>query len=368
MNNRAKLYRSIGSAAIIKSFFVALWLIFNSTTTNAQDCTKSLEQARNFYKQGLIERVPKTLEECLKDGFTKSQKTEAYQLLVLTYQFDNKPEQAQDTYIDLLKHDPEFTLNAENTPSELMRLYNTFHAPPIYSVGILAGVNYAFGQRTQSFNLSDSEDELSNYSNNGIGFQVGITVKKYISKRFELNADILYKEVKYQKTLNQLEFAEVIFKEDQRQLNLPLTVTYDFQLGRFSPYLRLGGGLSYLLASEALVERIYLDESVQNLPNVTGPAIDVQAQRNNINFFSSAGIGLKFKIPRGVIVLDARHNWYFLDQNRPSKRFNNNVLVYEYLYIDDDFKLGNVAISLGYTYSFHKIKIIKKKKVTSSKE
>jgi hypothetical protein len=251
-------------------------------------------------------------------------------------------------------------LNSESAPSELLRLYQTFHAPPIYSIGVLGGINAAFGQRTQSYSLGNSEKDVSTYSRDGLGFQVGLTVKKYISKRFELNMDFIYSEIKYEKTFSPLNFADVIYKEDQRQFNVPLSLTYDFQLGKFSPYLRLGGGLSYLFSAEATVERQYA-QGVQNLPNVTGPAIDMLDQRNNLNFFSTAGAGLKFKVPRGVIVFDARYNWYFIQQNRPSKRFDNNTLVYEYLYLDDDFKLGNVALSIGYTYSFHKIKIIKKR-------
>ncbi|MEQ9147621.1 MAG: outer membrane beta-barrel protein [Cytophagales bacterium] len=366
--NSNRLINIIRGALASLIFFLALAMIaFDSHAQKGEekDCGEVLNQARRYYQLGQIEKVPGVLESCMNGGFSKEQKSEAYELIVLTYQYDNQPVQAEETYIELLRHDPEYTINELNTPNELLRLYKTYHAPPVYSIGFLGGVNMAFGQRTQSYGPSNSERELSDYSNDGLGFQVGLTVKRYISKKFELNLDLMYNNVRYQRTLNQLAFANIVFKEDQKMFKFPMTLTYGFEMGKFSPYIRLGGGISYMFSSEAIVERLYSETS--QLPDVTGPPIDVSGQRNDINFFSTAGIGLRFKIPRGVIVLDARHNWYFLQQNRPSKRYENNVLVYEYHYIDDDFKLGNYAFSLGYTYSFHKIKLIKKRNEVTKK-
>ncbi len=365
-----KKLEHIGRGLLTSLIFLFTIISNDSFAQKAEgkDCDETLIQARRFYQLGQIEKVPGVLESCMKDGFSKEQKSEAYELLVLTYQYDNQPTQAEETFIELLKHDPEYKIKGKNTPFEFLRLYNTYHAPPVYSIGFLGGVNMAFGQRTQSFSLSNAqgseEEDLTDYNSDGIGFQVGVTVKRYISKKFELNLDLIYNNMKYERTLNQLGFENIIYREDQRMFQAPLTLTYDFELGKFSPYLRLGGGISYLFTSEAILEREYTDES---LPTVTGPPIDMLGQRNNVNFFSTAGAGLKFKIPRGIIVLDVRHNWYFLQQNRPSKRYENNILTYEYHYVDDDFKLGNVSVSLGYTYSFHKIKLIKKKKEVTNK-
>lgn len=370
--NREYLHFSYG----LNLMFISVFMIVFSFASYAQDgeerdCDENLNQARRYYELGQIEKVPAVLNKCLEEGFNKTQKSEALELLVLTHQYDNKPFEAEDTYLELLKHDPEYEVNEANTPFELLRLYKTYHAPPVYSIGLIAGINSTFGQRIQSYNLGNAEDDLSEYGADGLGFQVGLTLKRYISKDFELNLNVLYNNLRFERTLNQLEFSNIVYREDQQQLLFPVSIIYDIELGKFSPYIRLGGGVSYMFTSEATIERLYGQSNIGNLPNVTGPPIDILGQRNNVNFFSTAGIGLKYKVPRGNIILDVRHNWFFLEQNRPSKRFENNILVYEYHYIDDDFKLGNVALSLGYTYSFHKIKLVKKKKkkeVTSSEE
>lgn len=340
---------------------ILISLFMSPNTLVAQDCEENLEQARRYYQIGQIEKVPGILEPCMEDGFDKNQKSEAYELLVLTNQYDNKPKEAEEAYISLLKHDPEYTINEANAPSELLRLYQTYHAPPVYSIGFLGGVNIAMGQRIQSYGLSNAEENLSEYSNDGLGFQVGLTVERYISKSFELNLDFIYKNVRFERTLSQLDFANILYVESQDQFNIPLTATYDLQLGRLSPYVRAGAGLSIMFNAEATLERVYQEGGVQNLANVTGPNIEMLDQRNPINFYSVIGGGIKYKVPRGVIILDFRHNWNFIQQNRTSKRYENNTLVYEYHYIDDDFKLGNMAFSLGYTYSFHKIKLVKNK-------
>jgi hypothetical protein len=76
---------------IVFSIMIVLSTMGLTNSYSQTDCNETLNQARRFYQAGQIEKVPKVLDECMSKGFTKSQKTEAYQLLVLTYQYDNKP-------------------------------------------------------------------------------------------------------------------------------------------------------------------------------------------------------------------------------------------------------------------------------------
>ena len=66
-----------------------------------------------------------------------------------------------------------------------------------------------------------------------------------------MNIDFLYQNVKYKKNLSQLGFSDILYSESQNQFNIPLTLTMDKEFGRFSPYVRVGGGLSYMFSAEA---------------------------------------------------------------------------------------------------------------------
>ena len=67
-----------------------------------EDCALSLIKAQKLFDEGVIEEVPGTLAPCLNSGFSKEEKVSAYKLLVLTFLFEDRLNDAQNAMLKLL--------------------------------------------------------------------------------------------------------------------------------------------------------------------------------------------------------------------------------------------------------------------------
>ncbi len=321
-----------------------------------QDCSESLDEARRLFDSGKLEKVEPTLEPCMKDGFTKSQKTEAYQIIILTQQYDNRPADAEETFLELLEHDPEFEVNEENTPEELLHLVNKHHAPPVWNAGLIFGPVITNARRTNSYSTGNASNETKEYTSNSLGYVIGVKVNRFITKDIEIGAEIQLMRQSFKSTSDQFGFATIESAETQDWVQLPIMGTYDFSHGKWEPYVSLGVVPAYMIAANAEIKRTVNSGANSGLGDVTGPDIDMISQRNQFNIASLFAAGVKYKIPRAFLLLEARHSWYFLNQVKSEERFKNPELLYQYYYVDDNFNIGNIQIMLGFTYSFHKIK------------
>ena len=120
--------------------------------------------------------------------------------------------------------------------------------------------------------------------------------------------------------------------------------------------------LSLLLSSKAEVVRKYSDQGVQPQSEETGPAVQLKEQRNNINFFLTGGLGLKYKMPMAFLFLDLRYNYGLTNSVDEATRYANKELTYKYYYVDDNFFVNNAIVSIGYERLFYKPKKKKNKK------
>jgi len=100
-----------------KLFPTAIWILrctclcvflFINLKGYSQDCTASLDKAKASYQDGKLYEIPPALEECLQGGFTREQRVEAYELLSLTYLYIDDPDKADESYLNLLRADPEW--------------------------------------------------------------------------------------------------------------------------------------------------------------------------------------------------------------------------------------------------------------------
>jgi hypothetical protein len=337
---------------------ITVFVIFSGYAQDI-DCDDRLDKARKLFDAGKLEKVESTLQPCMEKGFNNNQKTEAYQIIILTQQYDNRPADAEATFLELLGHDPEFEVNEANTPQELLHLMEKHHAPPLWSAGVVFGGVISNARRSVSYSTGDSKNETKTYSPDGTGYVIGLRVNRFITTDIEIGGEIQLMRQKFKSTSDQFGFATIESSETQDWVQLPIMGTYDFSHGKWEPFVRLGVVPAFLVSANATLKRL---DNTENLGAVTGPDIDMLPQRNTFNVASLFGAGVKYKIPRAFLILEVRHSWYFLNQVETSQRYGNPELLNQYLYVDDDFNLGNIQILLGFTYSFHKIKTRKKSK------
>jgi Neuraminidase (sialidase) len=76
---------------------------------------------------------------------------------------------------------------------------------------------------------------------------------------------------------------------------------------------------------------------------------------------ASAGIKVKDVIGRGYIFFNIRYSYGLNNIVNSKNRYSNPVLMYNYLYIDNNYKINSFQYSIGYSYPLYKPKLKKVK-------
>lgn len=321
------------------------------------DCATILEEAQSYYELGFFDSIPSILKNCMKEGFTNDELQRAYRLLILTYTFNDNQEEAKKTMLAFRDKFPEYELRPSD-PVEFSNYYKSFETKPVYSIGVLFGGNLSEVTLLQPYSISSIDNYSPEYYS-GLSYQINLQIKRYLTEKIELNLDLIYASANFGMDANIYDsnnqpLSRIEYYEYFSELRVPLSGTYDFELGNLIPFARAGIGLSYLLSSNASITRTYTDLS--GLTDVTGPDIDKTVSRNQIDLYLLLGGGLKYKFSKGYLILDVRYNMGLMNRVDEENRYDelSDIEIYKFHYIDDDFKFNSLTFSLGYVFSIYK--------------
>jgi hypothetical protein len=348
---------NIRCSTFIRAFFWGVLIIFTGySDSNAQNlCSQNLKKAQKEYDEGRLAEVSGILESCLKDGFTRDQKLQAYRLLILTNLFSDKPDSAEQNLLHLLKEDPEYAINPGVDPVEFVTLLNQFNTSAVISVGLTGGINQSRTRLDRSFS-TDNSNNKGIYKPH-VGFQGGLSVDILLKKAFQINTGVQFVQKNYEYSKSMFNYTNLNLQESQLWIELPLALKYNIGYkNKLVPYVYGGGSAGLFLSSTGKLTRI----SNTGDNNASGPNVSLTSLRNKLNYSAIAGAGLRYKLGYGYISLDLKYAVGLRDIANSAKRYSNNDLVYFYGYIDSDFKLNNFYVSVGYFKSFYKPKKLKK--------
>lgn len=328
--------------------------VFAIFTLQAQDdCTVKLKQAEEFFDDGKIETISSLLVECLKSGFSKDEKIRAYKVIINSYLFEDKLNLAEENMLKLLKLEPELKINKTVDPAEFVNLYKTYKTLPTYSIGIVAGVNLSSVTVNEAFGVHNVSNQTFNYKSSGMGYQFGLNVNRNITSNLQVGFSVNIIQNNFEYTDSIFSFVHVSFVEKQTRIDLPLSVYYSFGKKIFRPYITVGANTGFVISASSTATRSYTDNSHKD---ITGSDIDLKEYRRNVNFSALAGVGAKYMIKRGYFFFEAKYLYGLLNQVNTNTRYTNPELIYKYYYLDNNFKLNNLMISVGYMYSIYKPK------------
>jgi len=215
-----------------------------------EECAFTLREAENLYSQGRIENIPEMLESCIERGFTSEDRLAAYKLIILCSLYNDEQEQAEDQMLDFLKKYPEYEL-IPTDPEEFGYLFSKYRTRPIFDYGLFVGLNYSHGSLLEPYsNFANLDEDELRFRPDNFGFSAGVVLNFYITNKIQVSITPMYSQKKIRLdhyddvvmgTFNKEHF------ERQSYIDFPLTVSYDFDLGRLKPYLRAGGQMGYLV-------------------------------------------------------------------------------------------------------------------------
>lgn len=342
---------------MIRSFLcLTYFILFIPAMVSAQesDCHSVLERAEVLYEEGIIEEIPMLLQPCINKGFTREQKLRAFKLMIYAYLFDDNQTDAQNTMLEFLKRFPEYE-PLRSDPVEFVYLFESFKTSIVYSVGALAGINFSNENVIEPYNTANLNNNFERTSSTKLGTQFGLQLNRYLSEKLELSLNFLVANNRYHVTKessfgfndNQeiVSFSKTEFTEKISHFDFPLTLAYQFEWKDLNPFIRAGFGIGITGKSTAQLVRSYPDGSHGD---ITGADIDLTEHRNKLNYYTVFGTGFKYKVPRGFAILDIRYNLGLSNFTNASLRYSNQILWSRYYWLEDDFKLDNLSISIGY--------------------
>jgi hypothetical protein len=332
----------------------------SSFAQQQEQCAFTLREAQNLYSQGLIENIPGMLQACIRDGFTKEERSEAYKLIILSYLYDDDQEKANQEMLLFLKRYPEYEISATD-PVEFTYLFNSYDTRPKLTFGAFFGGNMSHGSVAEPFsveNLNTAQDPVLKFST--LGISGGVRFNFLLARNLELCTEAMFSTNTFSFEPGTLyDMNVLVHNETQSRIELPLTVTYEAELGSWRPYARAGLMGGYLISSSVNLTRTYTGDGQLNDVEVLNS--DYKLLRRTVNLWAVAGGGVKYKIPKGYIILDLRYNVGLMLQNDHSQnRYTAADQVQDGIfmgyYTDPDFSLNNVVLSIGYLRSLYKPK------------
>jgi len=336
----------------VKRFIITLIFSLSALLLMSQEtstCAENLKSAQTFFDNGQVEQVPGMLEECLRSGFKQEEELSAYKLIIQTFFFQDRNQQADSAMLSFLRKYPEYQLSPTDH-SSFVHLYNSFNVRPVVQLAFRIGSNLPFITFIDPETLA-SELKEWDYSTNAANLYGSVEVKYALTPKLEINIETGYSQLSFTTTENFFDQGLVTYNEVLHRLETPVTVTYNIiTFSKFTAYARAGGGPAFNLMTKSTCS--YVPTSVIYFPDSESPEIKRNDCRIKMDLFCQAGGGIKLKIPKGFLNFEIRTNLGFYNQVK--NRTGSAEDLTGYFYSDDDFNLNTVNLSFGYTKIFYK--------------
>ena len=356
-----------GEIDSMRSFliFFALIVILAVSSASAQDqCAVLLGEAEDKYDQGRLYEVPVLIENCLEVGFTQEEKIRAYRLLTLTYLYLDYEAKADSSYLSLLKLSPEYATNEELDPKEIVNHHEKFTTKPIYYLSMIKlGVNFSFANVLTDYSLSVSRNNSDSYSS-GLGFQLGVGAEMVVKNNFHIAGEFFISQSQLHLTDNHFGFFTTDMDINHTRIELPIMLKYNFNEGIVRPFVLAGVSPNMLISSSITnIEGVYR-ESDEDFPVQARPEIGTGKLRTTFNYSLLLGGGFHYKIGLNYLSVEARYSKGMLNMTDTKNRWREDFsegrdLKFPSGHVDDDFKIDNVFILVGFVKPLYKPSKIK---------
>jgi opacity protein-like surface antigen len=347
------------NSVALRFCFLFLFLVlgaFKHSTAQSSDCEQTLNQAAQEFSAGHFYGIPILINPCL-DKFTKEQKIRAYLLLTQVYMIMDDLSEAENSYLKLLKMDPEYIASEQKDPIDLVYLSKRFTTRPIFTPRVFGGLNTSMPNVITTIN---SDPIPIDYSQSmGLGFQVAAGLDWNISDHFSLCFDFSFNSKSYSTTRSGISGRDnQNFTENQTWIDVPLYLRYSRKFGRFDPYIYGGFAFNSLLTANG---QAALTNNSENSSVSSEGTFPLLFKRNKSNKSLVFGIGTSYKMGRDFITVDLRYMNGLTNLAKIGSTFYDaansqdlSTTITQYRLIGDVFKLDNFSISFGYRHPLYK--------------
>jgi hypothetical protein len=314
------------------------------------DCALKLKDAQSLYDNGLVAQIPDLLNDCLISGFTKEEELTAYKLIILTYLFDDKINQADSAMLGFLKKNPEYEISPTDHTS-FIYLYNKFVIKPVVQLGVHIGTNLPFVSFVTYDPLGGEQGKVS-YSSKAANLFISLETKFKLGNNTDMSIEPGFSQLSFTRIEYFMGFEKNEYIETQQRIEIPVSITYGYKnFGKFTLYGRMGMGAGLNLKTVAKVTSNPTDKN--NLDINAGEDVRREDSRISTDAFAQLGAGIKYKIPHGFFMMEVRTNLGLRNQTIPGSSSAEYLAYYNH-YQDDLFHMNALNFNIGYAYVFYK--------------
>lgn len=339
-------------------FSLALGVALPFFSIAQSSCVQNLRDARNFYDAGKLHELPKLLLNCIDNGFSTEEKVEALRLVTLSYLFDEEQEKAEASYLRLLKIEPEYQVNQESDPTELIILSERYDTAPKFFYGFKLASAYTILEDTPNYiyNLASPDLVSPGKYDPSIGISAGLFFQYPINNEFSINLEAHYN---FRRTVLNRDIANAegnivgiqTITESQQWVEIPLLVNYRIPLvQKFLLEATVGPSFHYLLTSDLGVV------SVNNEINR-----DMLEFRNQMNVSGIIGVRGNFKqLGRNFLTVEALFQYRFI--NEVNENADTSQLMLDLVqsgYAEGQLKGHAVILRVGFRFPRFNPELIK---------
>jgi len=359
----------------IKKNVVVALLMFGLIYAQAQDeCELTLTRATDEFNAGHLYGIPALLSECLNKNQNSEWRQRAYLLLAETYLLLEDPIGAENSYLEVLRANPEYLTDPQRDPIDLVYLSKKFTATPLFAFYAMLGPNTSPIRVLHDVTIGGESQTKQSYKLK-LGWQLGGGVDYNYNDHISISAGFNYMFTGFQHVTTSLFGANkdiVEFLDRQTWATIPITVKYGDDEGKIRPYVYAGYSLNVLLRDKGILSVFNRDfrmvdgtsEELSSSENET-PNLNLNSHRQRFNSSFLLGGGIKYKYKLDFFFVDLRYSFGMKNVAKPENRFDNYATGLPYPYVDDDFRMDNLAISIGYIRPFYKPRKLKKAKTKS---
>jgi hypothetical protein len=354
---------------LIKKILTAALIVGYSLTAIAQssvtECEQTLTRATDEFNAGHFYGLPSILKSCLEGSFTNEQRVRAFLLLTQAYLIIDDPIAAEDSYLKLLRADPEYIATPDKDPIDVVYLSQKFTTTPIFTPHLRIGANTSFVRTIYDGNLESDNATVDTKRVRALGLQLGGGIDWNINDNISLCADVLFssKSFKTNKSGIAIHDSQSAL-EKQRWFDIPIYLKYGDSHGKVRPYGYVGYATNLLLRSSVSLNYSNLDSEENSV--ITDPADEkITYKRNRLNRSLVFGGGVRYKVGKDFVFADVRYmaglsnltneeTNYYADGS-----FDLTKDATQTRWVSDYFRLDNLAISVGFVkplYDPRKIK------------
>lgn len=310
--------------------------------SQSDSCAVYLKSGNKSYEERYydtaIEYLTKALDEC---SLNKEEKIQANKILALSYIGIDDLENAEDRASRIMRIDPTYEPDKFSDDPEYVALFSNFVYTPVQRFGLSAGINRPFTNVSNTYSIYHGQDasDYSEYKEES-GFQIAGNYEIRVMKKLWLNAGVQFRVTNYTHLIKEVENTTIDYSENMQYFDIPLSVKYYFLQRRMQPYVSAGACYSLLTSAVSTSSRDKINDIVDRLE---------YRNTSMAGFFGSAGFIYKLKSFYGFV--DVKYCVYPDNVNKEGTRYADEVNVFKYYYIDDDFTMDNLQINAGILFN-----------------